>query len=155
MATVVALVALVGLISAITMGSEMLDVSHKQTVAMQILHNEVEQVHMRDWSSFSTTLPTSYIIRINSDGTGLAAGATADKRAFALTNYTSSIADDNKHLMSVARDFTCTLTISSVRSNLLLLTYTVSWTSGNRRKTYTRTSSTYYGKNGLNTYYQR
>lgn len=156
MATVVTLVVLVGLVAAVTMGSEMLDVSRKQTVAMQILRNEVEHVHLKDWATVSA-LPASASVTINSDGNGLSAGGAADRQAFALTNYTVAVGDDNLGLMNAAKDFTCTLAVTPVpaRANLLRLDYTVIWTGGNRRKTYTRTSSTYYGKNGLNLYYQR
>ena len=163
MATVVTLVALVGLIAAVTMGSEMLDVSRKQTVATQILRNEIEQVRLRSWSSFPILLPTNYTITINAAGTGLSAGGLGDQQAFALTNYTYSYAppyssgtfDDNTDLMSLAKDFTCSVTITSVRANLLCFTYRVVWRAGNQHKTYMRMSSTYYGKTGLNLYYQK
>ena len=160
MATVVTLVALVGLIAAITMGSEMLDVARKQTVAMQILRNEVEHVHLKDWSSFPSVLPASFSITINDTGNGLSAGSAADQNAFALTNATNLSVGPytfNNGLMSVAKDFTCTLTIAAVplRANVLRFDYTVTWKTGNQHKTYTRTSSTYYGKNGLNVYYRR
>lgn len=156
MATMVTLVVLVGLIAAVTMGSEMLDVSRKQTVAMQILRNEVEHVHLKDWAAVSA-LPANASITINGNGSGLSSGSATDKQAFALTNYTAGVGDDNLGLMNAAKDFTCTLVVTPVpsRANLLRLDYTVLWTGGNRRKTYTRTSSTYYGKNGLNLYYQR
>ena len=181
MATVVTLVALVGLIAAVTMGAEMLDVSRKQTVAMQILRNEVENIHLQNWTTVSNLppsgtitfnlLPASASITINTAGTGLSAGGVADQQSFALTNYTYSYAapytvgvfDDNTNLMSVAKEFTLTVDKTTVvdpithvaRPNLFALTYTVTWTAGNRRKTYFRTSSTYYGKTGLNLYYQK
>lgn len=158
MATVVTLVVLVGLVAAVTMGSEMLDVSRKQTVAMQILRNEIEHVHLKDWATVSAAVPSNFSITINAAGTGLSAGNPSDQKAFALTNSTNLAVGPyafNTSLMRVAKDFTCTLAISSVRANLLRLDYTVTWTGGNRRKTYTRTSSTYYGKNGLSLYYQR
>jgi Tfp pilus assembly protein PilV len=157
MATTVTLVAVVGLISAVTIGAEMLDVSRKQTVAMQILRNEVDHVHLKSWAAVAA-LPATASITINSDGTGLSAGGAADQQAFALTNYTSStLADDNVNLMREAKGFTCSLVKAPVplKANLFQLTYTISWTSGNRLKTYTRKSSTYYGKSGLNVYYQR
>ena len=158
MATVVTLVVLVGLIAAVTMGSEMLDVSRKQTVAAQILRNEVEQLHLKDWATVSATVPANYSITINGAGNGVSAGAVADQKAFALTNSTNLPLGPyvyNLSLMNVAKDFTCTLAVTNVRANLLQFTYTVTWKGGNRRKSYTRTSSTYYGKNGLNVYYQR
>jgi len=155
MATVVTLVALVGLIAAITMGSEMLDVSRKQTIAMQILRNEVEQVHLRSWTTFPTSLPASFSVTVNDSGTDFSAGAAIDKMAFALANYSPSQASYNLRLMGQARGFSCTQTIVAVRPSLLQFTYTVSWTGGNRHKTYSRSSTTYYGKTGLNLYYQK
>ena len=166
MATVVTLVALVGLIAAITMGSEMQDVSRKQTVAMQIIRNEIDGVHLLSWATVSA-LPTNASITINSSGTGLVSCSPAGtgQTAFALTNYTTSYAppylgganDDNTSLMSVAKAFNITLAVTTIagRANFLVLTYTVTWTGGNRHKVYTRSGTTYYGKNGLNLYYQR
>ena len=176
MATAVTLVAVVGLIQAVTIGAEMLDVSRKQTIAMQIIRNEIEGVHLKDWATVST-FPNSASITVNNQGTGLAwcfttnpniVNPTAEK-AFALTNYTNSYTppypttpnppanDDNTNLLSAARNFTLSLSVTNItgRSNFLVLTYTVTWTSGNRRKVLTRTGTTYYGKNGLNLYYRR
>ena len=157
MATVVTLVAVVGLIQAVTIGAEMLDVSRKQTVAMQLIRNEIEGVHLQTWSTVSSlTTGGPYSLTINSTGTGLTAGTTnAAKLAFALTNYSTSVTDDNLTLMGVAKGFTCSLTVTTVKANLLQLTYLVTWTSGNRRKDYSRSGTTYYGKYGLNLYYRR
>lgn len=157
MATVVTLVALVGLLAAVTMGSEMLDVSRKQTVATQLLRNEIEQVHLRDWATV-TILPAAASITVNGAGNGLSAGAAADQKTFALSNSTNRTAGPyvlNVNLANMAKDFTCTFVKATIRTNLYQLTYTVTWTSGNRRKLYVRTSSTYYGKTGLNLYYRR
>lgn len=162
MATVVTLVVLVGLIAAVTIGAEMLDVSRKQMVAMQIIRNEVDSIHLQSWTTV-TNLPASASITINSTGSDFSAGNNADKQSFALTNYSFTPANYNVGLMSVAKEFTLTLNktvfidpITHVaRLNLFVLTYTVTWTAGNQRKTYVRISSTYYGKNGLNLYYQK
>jgi len=166
MATVVVLVAVVGLIQAVTIGSEMLDVAKKQTVAMLLIRNEIDNVHLRDWTTVSA-MPTSATITVNRAGTGITScspAATA-QTAFALTNYTHSYAapyvagsgsyDDNTTLMGQARSFSLTVAVTTVKANLLQITYSVSWTAGNQRKTYTRSGTTYYGKNGLNLYYRR
>jgi Tfp pilus assembly protein PilV len=158
MATVVTLVAVVGLVQAVTIGAEMLDVSRKQTVAMQLIRNEIEGVHLQSWTTVNNALTTGgpFSLTINSAGTGLTATATsAARKAFALTNYSTVTTDDNVSLMGVAKDFTCSLTVTTVKANLLQLTYTVTWTGGNRRKDYSRSSTTYYGKYGLNLYYRR
>jgi prepilin-type N-terminal cleavage/methylation domain-containing protein len=155
MASVVALIAVVGLIDAVTIGSEMLDVAHKQTVAMQIIRNEIDGIHLQDWTKVSS-LPTSASVTVNNTGDGLSAGS-AFATAFALTNYSSSVSDDNTALMSSARNFTCGLTVTTItgRSNFRVLTYTVTWTGGNRGKTYSRSGTTYYARRGLNVFYRR
>lgn len=164
MATVVTMVALVGLIAAVTMGSEMLDVSRKQTIALQILRNETESIHLQTWTMVSNlppsgaitinTVPLSAVVTVNSTGNDVSG---SNIQSFALTNYGSVPSNYNLGLLSVAKEFTLTLSKTTVvsRPNLFVLTYTVTWTAGNRRKTYVRTSSTYYGKTGLNLYYQK
>ncbi len=157
MATVVTLVAVVGLISAVTMGSEMLDIARKQTVAMQIIRNEIDGIHLQNWAMVSGTLPVSATVTINDNGTDFTVSTgAADKQAFALTNYSSSPANYNLGLMNVAKGFTLSLTKSATsQANLWALTYTVTWNGGNMRKGYSRSSVTYYGKTGLNLYYQK
>jgi Tfp pilus assembly protein PilV len=166
MATIVTLVAIVGLIQAVTIGSEMQDVARKQATAMQIIRNEIDGVHLQSWATVSA-FPTSASITINSAGTGLQActPAATGQSAFALTNYTTSYTppftkqanDDNTRLMALAQGFVCSLAITTItgRSNFLVLTYSVTWTGGNRQKTYTRSGTTYYGASGLNVYYRR
>ena len=170
MATAVTLVALVGLLAAVTMGSEMLDVSRKQTIALQILRNETDSVHLQNWTAVSNLpasgsimvngIPASATLTINSAGNNVSGSNT---QSFALTNYSILPGNFNLSLMGVAKEFTLTLNKTTIsdpithvtRPNLFVLTYTVTWTAGNQRKTYVRTSSTYYGKTGLNLYYQK
>ena len=166
MASIVTVVAIVGLIQAVTIGSEMQDVGRKQATAMQIIRNEIDRVHLQTWSTVNA-FPTSATITINSAGTGLQActPAATGQTAFALTNYTQSYTppftnqanDDNTRLMALAKGFVCSLSITTIsgRANFLVLKYSVTWTSGNRQKTYTRSGTTYYGAYGLNVYYRR
>ena len=54
--------------------------------------------------------------------------------------------------------FTCSRTVSTVRTDLKKITYTVSWRStklGNNGRLYSRSGSTYVGRNGLYVTYQR
>jgi hypothetical protein len=146
----------VGLIQAITIGSEMLDLSRRQSVAMQVIRNEVDNVHLLDWTVVSAIpVGTTFTINVNDAGTALSPNP-GDAAKFALTNYTPlTTTDDNVSLMALAKGFQCDLTVTAVKTNLLQLTYKVTWTAGNQRKTYYRTGTTYYGKNGLNLYYRR
>ena len=154
MAMVVTLVAVVGLIQAVTIGSEMLDLSHKQTIAMQLIRNELDNVRLQSWATVSAFTDVSMTLK--DDGTGPIASTTAaTKQTFALTNYSSTATGANTNLMLLAKGFTLALDTTVVKANLVQLKYTVSWTAGNRQKTYSRSGTTYYGKNGLNTYYTR
>jgi Tfp pilus assembly protein PilV len=120
----VMLAGIVGMIQVVISGSEMLDVSRKQTVAMQIIHGQIDGIRLNDWSTVNG-LPTSS------------------------TNVTI-----NSSLQTVSNGFTCRRTISSVKTNLKQVTFTVTWTS-NTGRTYSRSGSTYVSKNGLYVTYQR
>ena len=48
-AAAVLALALVGMIQVVVSGSEMLDVSKKQTIAMQIIHGQLEQIRLLSW----------------------------------------------------------------------------------------------------------
>ena len=120
----VMLAGIVGMIQVVISGSEMLDVSKKQTVAMQIIHGQIDSVRLNDWSTVNA-LPTS--------------------------STTVAIASTQQ---TVSNGFTCRRTISSVKTNLKQVTFTVTWTS-NTGRTYSRSGSTYVSKNGLYVTYQR
>lgn len=115
---------IVGMIKVLVSGSEMLDVSRKQTVAMQIIHGQIDSVRLNDWTTVS----------------GWGAGPT-----------TVAISSS---FQTVSQGFTCRRTVSTPKSNLRQVTFTVSWT-GNTGRPYTRSGSTYVGKNGLYVTYQR
>ncbi len=136
-AAAVLALAIVGMIQAIVSGSEMLDVSRKQTVAAQIIHGQIDVVRLKNWAEISAMAATaSAPVDAANQATNVAAGFE-----FGL-------------LPGVSHDFTCTRTISTVRTDLKEVTFTVSW-RGNTGRTYTRTGSTYVGRNGLYVTYQR
>src|SRR4051794_11039975 len=49
-ATAVLALAVIGMIQAVVSGSEMLDVSRKQTIAAQIIHGQIDNVRLCNWS---------------------------------------------------------------------------------------------------------
>ena len=129
--------ALVGMIQVVVSGSEMLDVARKQTIAMQIIHGQLEQIRLRDWSQIGALGA--------SDTVAVAAGDnTSSGKMFIF----------GPNLPVVAKGFMCTRTISDVRTDLKQVTITVTWTSSTGR-TYARKGSTYVAKNGLYVTYQR
>jgi Tfp pilus assembly protein PilV len=127
MAAFVLALGLVGMIQVITSGSEMLDTSRKQAIAIRIIQSQIDQYRgsiPADWSQVS--------------------------------NSTSTITLSSTPFSAVATGFTCTRTISSAIGDgtIKKVTYTVTWT-GNTGRSHTRTGSTYIGKHGLHVSYQR
>jgi Tfp pilus assembly protein PilV len=97
MAAVIMLVGVVGMIDAIKIGSELLDLSRKQTIAIQIIHSEIDRVRLSTWTDIQQ-LP-----------------ATA--------NYDLS----NTGFQGISQGFSCTRVVSDVRADLKKITYTVTW----------------------------
>lgn len=130
--------AIVGMIQAVVSGSEMLDLSRKQTIAAQIIHGQIDQMRLNNWSEISALAATA---TVNVDAANQAANIAA---GFAF----------GPNLPAVCKDFTCTRTIANVRTDLKRMTFTVSW-KGNTGRSYSRTGTTYVGKNGLYVTFQR
>lgn len=179
MGATILVVGLMGLIQAVTIGSEMLATARRQTLAAQILDHEIEQLRFEDWSTISnfpttsaTTLyqawsgSTAYrisdtVIRSgawyrcirNHSGQGPpnATYWASDTPPFA-SLYTSDT-------IALGATYTITRTVASVSgaTNLREITFTVTWTvrpSGITSRTYTRKRSAFFGKYGLNLTFQ-
>ena len=99
----VMLAGIVGMIQVVISGSEMLDVSRKQTVAMQIIHGQIDSMRLNDWTSVSA-LPTS-----------------------------STTVSTTAALQTVSNGFTCRRTIAAIKTNMKQVTFTVTWTSNTGR----------------------
>jgi Tfp pilus assembly protein PilV len=158
-ATVLALT-LVGMIGVVDSGTQMLDLSRKQTMAAQILHGEMDQLRLQTWTTVSGW---------NSANTAAAAtGGYAASTTLTSANdsvFSTFIAT----YPNAANIFTLTRTVAClkpVQTNanpsthyssaplLLQVTFTISW-KGVTGRQYTRISSTYVGFNGLYQVYQR
>lgn len=126
-AATVMMFGVVGMIQVVVSGSEMLDVARRQTVATQIIHSQIDQ--------YRATIPTSWS---------------------SISNGTTTIDLTATSFASVSTGFSCSRTISNVKSDgtLKKVTYTVTWT-GNTGQSYSRTGSTYIGKDGLYVAFQR
>ncbi len=156
MASVILAVGFIGLIQAVTIGSETLDTARKQQVATQIMDAEIERLRGLDWNTLAN-FAASGAIAI--DNTGVISG---DETRFALSNYTAVNSDDNTALSGLAHGFTCSFTRTRLRpasataSNVTYLkfVYTVSWTS-NTGRAYSRSTETYLGVNGLHLSFQK
>lgn len=140
MASAVMLAGIVGMIQVVISGSEMLDVARKQTVAMQIIHGQIDNVRLSDWGTVSAL--TSY------NNQQIAVDASDQS-----TNISKGFVFGS-NLPTLAKGFKCARSVATPKTNLLQVTYTVTWTS-NTGRAYTRTGSTYVSKNGLYVTYQR
>jgi hypothetical protein len=142
LAAALMLAGVVGMIQAVASGAQMLDLSRKQTIATQIIQNEIGKLHLTDWTTVS-------------------AYTNADPALG--TEITSTITDSTnlsyQSGSAVFQNFKCYRYVSDVRTDLRKITFTVKWDSGNVGRTYvqtrTRTGSTYVSKNGLYVSYQR
>ena len=125
MAATVLILVIVGMIQVVVSGSEMLDFSKKQTIATQIIHDNIDRLHLVDWPTVQS-YPASATVGIST--------------VFA----------------TVSNGFICTRAVSSIKADgtLYKITFTVTWT-GNTGHVYTRSGTTYFGKNGLYVSYQR
>lgn len=156
MATTVLLVGFIGIIQALTIGSESLDTARKLQVANQIIAAEIEKLRGGPWSTIAN-LPSAGTITI-----GPAGVISGDAPSFALSNRTADKSDDNTELCILSRGFTCSFTRIYLRPSsasagtvtYLKMVYTVRWTS-NTGRAHTHSSGAYLGRNGLHLSYQQ
>jgi len=153
---------LVGMIGVVESGSQMLDLSRKQTMANQILHSEIDQLRLQSWTTISGYNPGN-ATNTSQPGLGLPAGptmlTTANDPSFAMfvQEYPQAAT-----IYTLQRTVACVLPVQSNPNPsaygspplLLQVTFTISWT-GVTGRTYTRVSTTFVGMNGLSFAYQR
>lgn len=143
MGALILVVGFIGLIQAVTIGSQMLNVAQKERVAMEIMDAEIEELRAGLASDISSlTNSQVYTVTVNAAGTSVSGDATK----FALTSNTS--------LMAQAKSFTCSFVKTNTRTNFRRVIYTVTWT-GNTGRSYSRTAEMYFGLNGLQLSYQK
>ncbi len=168
MASVILVVGFMGMIQAVTIGSEMLATARRQTLAQQIINHELEELRLVAWSATTTVNGTTYTGGIN----GMAAGP-------------DPIAIDSQFNNMIAAcglasgDIVLTRTVADVvPGELREITFTLTWQKRGTTtaasaptgtwlerltfyretpiaRTYTRKSTTWIGKHGLNHAIQR
>ncbi len=137
-ASAVMLMGIVGMIQVIISGTEMLDVSRKQTIAMQIIHGQIDNIRLSSYATVSAlTTPVTVSVDASSQSSNISSGFVF-----------------GSNIPAISKDFRCTRTITAVKTDLKKVTYTVTW-RGNTGRSYTRTGTTYVGNNGLYVTYQR
>jgi Tfp pilus assembly protein PilV len=113
-------------------GMRAVDTARNMTLAGQISQSALEVMRLQNWTQI-TALPASTDITI-SDVISSGSSTTLDST-----------------LTSVANRFTCTRTITAPKTNMRLITVTVSW-HGNDGRPHSISSQARYSKDGLNDY---
>lgn len=133
---------LVGMIQVVISGAQMLDVARKQNIAMQIIHGQIDQIRLRNWAEIDA-YPASETVQVDASDNG------GDQAANVLKGFVFG-----SNLPAISTGFRCKRDIVTVRTDFKQVTFTVTWT-GNTGRAYSRTGTTYVGKNGLYVTYQR
>ena len=151
---------LMGMIGVIESGSQMLDLSRKQTIAGQILHGEIDQLRLTAWSTISGYDPTN---TTTTGSGGYGASATLTTSSDPLLLMYNTVYPNASTIFTVTRTVAC-LKPSQSNPNpsssyssapkLLQVTFTITWT-GVRGRTYTRSATTLVGFNGLYQVFQK
>lgn len=154
MASVILVVGFMGMIQAITLGSEMMATARRQTLANEMIKNEVEKLRLTNWESFPA-----------SGDTGTTAIDSQFDSMIAACGLTSS-------------DISLTWTATDVTTDLREVSYTFTWTKSGTttaattptgtwlnqlafyrpdsiQRVYTRKTSAYFGRYGLSINSQR
>jgi len=135
-ASVVLLLAIVGLIQAVSVGAGMLNVSRKQSIALQIIRAEIEAVHHSN--TWTVTTPPDLVI---------GPVRLEDMTSAGILGYPELF-----NLRDVGQGFTLTRTITTTRGApnwVRKVTFVVAWIEPSGRS-FSRTGYTYCAKNGLN-----
>ena len=103
LAALVLVAGLVGVLQVISSGTDMLDVSRKQTLAAQIIHSEIDNLRLSNWDQINALPLTSTSIPINAS------------------------------LQKISQNMQCFRSISLARTELKIVTITVNWTGKNGR----------------------
>jgi prepilin-type N-terminal cleavage/methylation domain-containing protein len=113
-------------------GMRAVDTARNMTLAGQISQSALEVLRLQNWTQISA-LPVASDVNISE----------------AISSGTSTTLDQT--LSSVTSRFTCTRTVSETKTNMRLITITVSW-RGNDGRAHSVSSQARYAKNGLNDY---
>ncbi len=180
MGATILVVGLMGLIQAVTIGSEMLATARRQTLAAQILDHEIEELRFAEWSTI-TSLPTTPATSLYQSWKSSTAYKVSDTVIRAgnwyrcIRNHTGQGPPNTTYWVSdtppfagmftgdgiaLGATYVVTRTAADVSgaTELREVTFTVTWTvkpSGITSRTYTRTKSAFFGKYGLNLTFQR
>lgn len=153
MASVILVVGFMGMIQAVTIGSEMIATAKRQTLANQIMNHEMEKLRLKDWATISALPTTSTSVTIDPwfNTAITASGATSWTLSRTAADATTDL-----------REVTFTVTWTKGGTTTAASTPSGSWLSqlafyreSPIARTYTRKTTAWFGKYGLNLNLQR
>jgi prepilin-type N-terminal cleavage/methylation domain-containing protein len=154
MASVILVVGFMGMITAITIGSEMLATARRQTIAAQIITHEVEKLRLKSWSDISS-LTNSSLATYDSDSDAIDAEIAASGVSFKLSRSVATLTTDLREVtFTVQWQKSGTVSAASAPTGSWLEKLSFYRPSPIAR-TYTRVSVAYFTKYGLNLSVQR
>ena len=167
MATTLLVVGFMGMIQAITIGSEMLATARRQTLAAQIINHELEKLRYVAWTNGSTGIndlaagPTTLTIDSQFSSAITACGLVTDY-SVATNPYIKLERSVATMVSGSMREVTFTVTWQKSGTTAAAAALTGSWLeklslggSPPIRRVYVRTGVSYFAKYGLNLSYQR
>jgi Tfp pilus assembly protein PilV len=147
MAATILVVGFIGLIQAITIGSQMLATAHRQQIAIQIVTGEIDYLRASNLTAITNlAVGATYKITVNATGTAV----TADPLG-AVTRFNL---DNNLTLLAQAAGFSLSAVRSNIRTDYEKIIYTVTW-ADNLGRPNTHRTEIYFGRNGLQLSYQK
>lgn len=185
MAAVILTVGFLALIQGTTLSAALMEQARRQTLAAQILQNEIETLRLADWKTTVSALPTAptavgaswnggsnYLPGdlVTNAGNWYRCILTNSGQTTSNTTYWKLDAPSYSNSLSTTgfaygANYSITRTVTDVvTGSMREATFTVTWlVNSNRRDEngdpvifpYTRTSSAYFGKYGLNLTYTR
>ena len=149
MASVILVVGFMGMIQGITIGSEMMATARRQTIAAQILDHEIGKLRLKDWTyinSLASVASATYDSDLAAIDTAIAASGVTFTLASTVTTITTDLREV-AYTVTWTKSGTTTVATTATGSSLNQLSF--SGPSAIAR-TYTRKSTAYFGKYGLN-----
>jgi Tfp pilus assembly protein PilV len=148
MASVILVVGFIGMIQGITVSSEMLATARRQTIAGQILDHEIGKLRLKNWAYISS-LSSASAVTYDSDLAAIDTAIAASGVTFTLASTVNTITTD-------LREVTFTVTWTKSGTTTAATAATGSWFNqlsfagpSPIARTYTRKSTAYFGKYGL------
>ncbi|MBI2516216.1 MAG: prepilin-type N-terminal cleavage/methylation domain-containing protein [Opitutae bacterium] len=163
MASAILVVAFMGMIQAVTIGSEMLATARRQTLAAQIINHELEKLRFVDFATIDAYAagPTTVSIDNQFSSAITSCGLTTDtsvstnpyiKLERTVTDVVSGSLCEVGFTVTWQKSGTTTAATTASGSWLEQLSFSG---SAPIRRTYVRKGSAFFGKYGLNLSYQR